>query len=149
MMILTRRIKHPFDETIRHARSAAMIAGVDRFAKPLQSELDIVRLQMAPASTSVGYRSFGKRSKYSAASCLAAVRSLVNFSRMKGLAALRTTSFPQHQPPQAVRRASAWRRGARRAGRIASRGAGAYRHSAVMTIPMDGQCVESQSRDAA
>jgi hypothetical protein len=49
MMILTRRIKHPFDETIRHARSAAMIAGVDRFAKPLQSELDIVRLQMAPA----------------------------------------------------------------------------------------------------
>ncbi len=26
-----------------------MIVGVDRFAQPLQSELDIVRLQMAPA----------------------------------------------------------------------------------------------------
>jgi hypothetical protein len=26
-----------------------MIAGVDRFAQPLQSELDIIRLQMAPA----------------------------------------------------------------------------------------------------
>jgi hypothetical protein len=29
--------------------SAMMTAGVDRFAQPLQSELDIVRLQMAPA----------------------------------------------------------------------------------------------------
>jgi hypothetical protein len=45
----TRRIKHPFDVTIQHARSAAMIAGVDRFAQPLQSKLDIVTLQMAPA----------------------------------------------------------------------------------------------------
>jgi hypothetical protein len=35
-------------------------------------------------STSVWYRSFGKRSKYSAASFLAAVRSLVNFSRTNG-----------------------------------------------------------------
>jgi hypothetical protein len=33
-------------------------------------------------STSVRYTSFGKRSKYSAASFLAAERSLVNFSRM-------------------------------------------------------------------
>jgi hypothetical protein len=30
-------------------RSTAMIVGIDRFAQPLQSELDIVRLQMAPA----------------------------------------------------------------------------------------------------
>src|SRR5260221_8999470 len=29
--------------------SAAMIVGVDRFAEPLHRELDIVRLQMAPA----------------------------------------------------------------------------------------------------
>ncbi len=35
-------------------------------------------------STSVWYRSFGKRCKYSAASFLADVRSLVNFSRTKG-----------------------------------------------------------------
>ena len=35
-------------------------------------------------STSVWYRSFGNRWKYSAASFLAAVRSLVNFSRMNG-----------------------------------------------------------------
>src|SRR5258706_909151 len=35
-------------------------------------------------STSVWYRSLGKRSKYSAASFLAAVRSRVNFSRTKG-----------------------------------------------------------------
>src|SRR6266436_796094 len=35
-------------------------------------------------STSVWYRSFGKRWKYSAASFLAAVRSWVNFSRTNG-----------------------------------------------------------------
>jgi hypothetical protein len=31
-------------------RSTAMIVGIDRFAQPLQSELDIVRLQMAKGS---------------------------------------------------------------------------------------------------
>ena len=36
-------------------------------------------------STSVRYRSLGKRSKYSAASFLAAVRSLVNFSKRESL----------------------------------------------------------------
>jgi hypothetical protein len=36
---------------------------------------------------------------------------------------------------------------ARAPGRPNCRGGRAYRHSAVMTIPMDGQCVESQSRD--
>jgi hypothetical protein len=30
-------------------RSTAMIVGINRFAQPLQSELDIVRLQMAPS----------------------------------------------------------------------------------------------------
>jgi hypothetical protein len=33
----------------QHARPTAMIVGIDRFAQPLQSKLDIVRLQMAPA----------------------------------------------------------------------------------------------------
>jgi hypothetical protein len=49
MCVFPRRIGRPLDVTVQHARSATMIAGVDRFAQPLQSELDIIRLQMAPA----------------------------------------------------------------------------------------------------
>jgi hypothetical protein len=68
----------------QHATSTAMIAGVDRLAQPFKGELDLSDCRWRQLSTSVWYRSFGKRSKYSAASFFAAWRSLVNFSRMKG-----------------------------------------------------------------
>ena len=51
----------------------------DRLPQPLHRELDVCRLQMAPAFD-LGLIFFGYRSKYS----LANVRSWVNFSRMKG-----------------------------------------------------------------
>jgi len=52
--------------------------------QPLHRELNVLRLQMAPALDFVWYCPFGKRWKYSAASFLAAVRSFVNFSRTNG-----------------------------------------------------------------
>jgi hypothetical protein len=61
-----------------------MIIGVDRFAQPLQSELDIVRLQMAPALDLDLVSVLREALEDSMASFFAAWRSLVNFSRMKG-----------------------------------------------------------------
>ena len=50
---------------------------------------------------------------------------------------------------EAARRASKGKEGRAPGRPNCPRGLRAYRHSAVMTIPMDGQRVESQSRDCA
>jgi hypothetical protein len=62
-----------------------MIVGVDRFAPALHNKFDVVRLQVAPA-LDLGQISILREALevIRAASCLAAVRSLVNFSRTRG-----------------------------------------------------------------